>query len=680
MKKNKLILLIIILTISFSSNSQIAYQDLMDSLKSDTYIGMEINLQEVEVIDTREGQKTNALSFYKTNKLNTTDDVLARLSGVSMIKRGNYAWEPSLHGLSGGQINVNIDGMRIFGACTDKMDPVTSYVEPNNMENVLISDGSKGGENGCTVGGTISFETAKPKFDDKLSGNFSTRYESVSQGISELASLNFSKDKLAIRVNAAYRKANNYRNGRGETVLYSQFQKINYAISAAYLLSENSLLSIDYLGDDARNVGYPALPMDVAFAKAKILGLSYDVWNPKPWLHHLQAKVYYNYINHAMDDTEREFVPIHMDMPGNTKTGGAYLNTHMQFGEHRLQAKIDYFSTKAYAEMTMYAEGELPMFMLTWADVKRDDVALFVKDKYQIKQTGIEARARIEFANSNMLSDFGRKQFSVFGYQDGDMTSHTVVYNVGLSVSQQWNEKISTAISLDNGSRLSTVSEQFGFYLYNSNDGFDYLGTPNLANETSTQLALEAKYVSKAIDFRVNVFNYWFKDYIFGKVDASLDEMTIGANGVKVYENIPSATFKGFDVQLLINASAKLQIFLSSKYTHAMDDKQSPLPLIPPLRNNLALVYHFGALKVQAEIERASLQDKISIEAAEKATDSYMISNLRLERQFKFSKSTLNISLGAENMFDTYYRNHLDWGNIMRPGRNVYVSASYSFR
>jgi len=42
---------------------------------------------------------------------------------------------------------------RIFGACTDKMDPITSYVDLSNLSKAHIVLASKGAEHGTTIGG-----------------------------------------------------------------------------------------------------------------------------------------------------------------------------------------------------------------------------------------------------------------------------------------------------------------------------------------------------------------------------------------------------------------------------------------------------------------------------------------------------------------------------------------------
>ncbi|MFJ1425576.1 hypothetical protein ACILD6_04660 [Capnocytophaga canimorsus] len=57
----------------------------------------------------------------------SVEDYLQSSQNVNLIRRGAYAFEPVLNNMFSERSVVTIDGMRIFGACTDKMDPVTSY-------------------------------------------------------------------------------------------------------------------------------------------------------------------------------------------------------------------------------------------------------------------------------------------------------------------------------------------------------------------------------------------------------------------------------------------------------------------------------------------------------------------------------------------------------------------------
>ena len=108
-----------------------------------------VNLEEVMVSANLPLNNNDVVDFYRKNHFATLDNINARLDGMSLIKRGAYALEPQLHGFSGGQLNVTIDGMKMFGACTDKMDPVTSYIEPTNLKNITIQQGTNGSLNGA---------------------------------------------------------------------------------------------------------------------------------------------------------------------------------------------------------------------------------------------------------------------------------------------------------------------------------------------------------------------------------------------------------------------------------------------------------------------------------------------------------------------------------------------------
>lgn len=90
------------------------------------------------------------------------EDALASIEGVSLIARGAFGKEPVLRGLSGGQINLQVDGMRVFSACTDRMDPVTIYVDSDALGEAIIEKGAFNTENGSTIGGQLTCTMQSP--------------------------------------------------------------------------------------------------------------------------------------------------------------------------------------------------------------------------------------------------------------------------------------------------------------------------------------------------------------------------------------------------------------------------------------------------------------------------------------------------------------------------------------
>lgn len=666
---------------ALAAKGQISQQAWLDSIQSDSYIGMEVWLDDLELSEARHTDESVAYGFYKNNPLNSTEEVLSRLPGMSMIRRGNYAWEPTINGLSSGQVNVAIDGMRMFGACTDKMDPVSSYVETNNLESIVIEKGGAGSAHGSTVGGAVDFKLKRPRFNQTWSGSLNSRYETVSNGMSQSASLSYGTEKLAIRMNGSYRNYQDYTDGEGDEVYHSGYKKLNYSLSGAYRLKGNNLINFDFLIDDARDIGYPGLPMDVAFAKAKIGALSYTMFEPVNWLTEVEFKAYANTVDHLMDDSKRMDIPVRMDMPGETKTYGGYAQASAVHGLHTIQAKLDGYATNAYAEMTMFIPNERDMFMLTWPDVDRQDVGLFVSDQWQTtEKLTTEISVRGEQAFTQMNSEMGKGQFAVFGYSEENFQVNHFVMNTGVSLNYSWSSAFSTKVGGSYGERLPSVSEMYGFYLYNNFDGYDYVGNPEIKKESSYQLTGSINYQPvEKLEINVSGFYYWFNDYIIGYVDESLDAMTIGAKGVKVYENVEGVTFSGFDAQVLYQASKHLQLLYAVKATYATDGEGTPLPLIPPLKNNLTVVGQIKGFKLQAEGEWSIAQNQISENTGEIATPAYQLIHLRGSKDWDMEKVKIGLSLGIENVLDESYREHLDWGVVLRPGRNFYASLKVGF-
>ena len=117
--------------------------------------------------------------------------------------------------------------------------------------------------------------------------------------------------------------------------------------------------------------------MDVGKAAARIAALSFVHEDPAGLLQKLTVKAYANQVKHAMDDTRRPNVPMHMDMPGLSKTVGAFAEAALQLNKKQtLQLRADGSSTYLQASMTMYQAGQLPTYLLTWPDNKKNQYGL----------------------------------------------------------------------------------------------------------------------------------------------------------------------------------------------------------------------------------------------------------------------------------------------------------------
>jgi len=616
-------------------------------------------------------------NFYRANPSSNTEDLLSKMNGINLIRRGAYGQEPIIRGMSAGQINVTIDGMRMFSACTDRMDPISIYIEPQNLRSIDAALGTNGASLGGTVGGSLNLKLAEPQFGSGVSGKTGIGYQSVSRGFNYYMDTNYGQEKSAYRASFIYRKNQNYRDGNNQVVEYSQYEKTNLSVAARWKFEQHTLKA-SLLLDEGRDIGFAALPMDVSKAHASIYSLSYEM-KFHGLLSALETKIYSNRIEHHMDDYLRE-VPMHMDMPGWSNTYGAY--TEGQFipvRNHSIRFRADYYHHKTQADMTMYNTDGSSMYMQTWPASHRNVVGLFVSDNIRIHdEINIDINGRLDVAGIAIDSGFGKDVMEV---QNGDFDSHftQLSRSINLNLKKLFRDHIIFNIHAGYGERLPTTSEFFGFYLFNRQDMHDYLGNPGLNPELAFNFDLGFDYYNKWLELKGNIFYQHMPDYILAYLDTSLDPMTPGAYGVKIYENIEYARFHGLELTGIINPIPKLQIVSNLKSTVATTFDGHYLPFIPATKNQTSIRYGLPHLYFQVEWEGALAQNNTSELFNERSTPGYSLFNLRTSYSFNRIHTKWDIGVGMENITDEYYQEHLDWGDVFRPGRNVYLTASLSF-
>jgi iron complex outermembrane recepter protein len=640
-----------------------------------------VDLKEVRLFTSKKTALQQLVNFFRANNSSTIEDILSRLPEVSLVRRGSYGMEPSIRSFNGGQINVLVDGMRIHGACTDKMDPATIYIEPINLENLQVQTTSAGFMTGSSVGGTINMKMAEPDYlnNHTITGMISSGYQSAAKSWYESARLNYSSGRWAFRASGTYRNNDNYRSGGGKTISFSQFEKVNYSLSAKFKQSEYTYLKADLLADDGWNIGYPALPMDVGYAGARIASVSIHHDNKLKRLYKWQAKIYANKIRHYMDDTHRPLVPMHMDMPGFSNTYGIYAEGEIKINsKQKLLFRADGSSNLLNASMTMYQAGQLPMYMLTWPDNRKNQYGLSASWLLQIDSSlKIQVTGRTDLIRYQLVSQDAKDQVSIFGYPSADRKD--LLKNISTVVSKKISPKISTTASLSYSERMPTASELYGFYLFNSNDGFDYIGNPVLSIEKSIQGDVSALY-----DWgnnRIQLTYYYAKvfNFITGVTAPSVSAMTIGANGVKSFINIANATITGMEVSTVLKPASQIDIISTLRYTRGKDNHNDPLPSIAPLKNTSSFRYQLNKAFLQLEYEASVKQNRINLKTGEDKTNGYILLNARFGYNIHLFNKMVELQAGVENILDKNYHEHLDWGNISRPGRNIYALIKCAF-
>jgi iron complex outermembrane recepter protein len=612
--------------------------------------------------------------FYRNEGSSSTEEFLKKLSGVSLIRRGAYGEDPIIRGLGNGQINLTVDGMRMFSACTDRMDPVTSYLDATNLSSVDGITDITASAFGSTFGGSINLILQKPQVaKERLTGFGGLQFGSSARGIATYGVMNASGKTSGYRFGVTHRKAGNYRSGRGGEVSYSQFEKLQISTAGKWATGSYDTLTAEMILDDGWNIGFPALPMDVGSARARIFAVTFERVDPWWILHSLKVKGYHNRIRHTMDDSARPDVVMPMDMPGSSYTSGIFAEGDVHiFHEHGTTMKLEYFSNTSSADMIMYpAEGN-PMYTQTAPQTTTHTAGYFLQQRVNLTGTNkLMLTLRADVVSQFLRDGPGRRQWEVMAAEIAPRTIE-VVSSMGISYSTKPTVSTLVNIQASYGERAPGNNERYGYFLFNRFDGFDYIGNPFLGKESALNAEGTLRWFLKNVELNITPYTKRINNFIFSGIQNQLSTMTPGAQGVKQYTNIDYATVNGADMVILLQPFRTLQWINTLKYTRGTTSDGEPLPLMPPLRVSSSINYTHQRFEFQADVEHASRQRRVSKTFGEDVTPSFCVLGVRAGWK---RNDKLTINAGVDNLFDRKYHAHLDWGNIPRPGRNIYIDV-----
>ncbi|AZB24468.1 TonB-dependent receptor [Chryseobacterium bernardetii] len=609
----------------------------------------------------------------------SVDEFLASSDKISFIKRGAYAWEPLLNNMSTERSVVTIDGMRIFGACTDKMDPVTSYLESNTLSSIDIKSGQEGSSHGATIAGSIDLKRKSTPFglEKKWNGTYQTGFEFNNKQFFNLGNISYSGKKLVVDGSISFRKAGNYDDGNNKEVNHSQYNKFNTGIGIAYKTSPLSSVRIDAIFDMAKNVGFPALPMDLWLSRAMITSASYRQLFKESLIRSWDTKIYYNTIEHYMDDTKRPENLVHMDMPGWSTTYGLVSSVSLKKEKYTSAIELNMYNNTSIAEMRMYPQDRKnrTMFAYSWPWVTTRFAGISMNNSWEISD-----KSRLSFGVSLGLN-YNESKYVEFNwiFHPGAPQQKTRILP-GLHAGYQFTENnFSFSVGTGYGHRAPSVSEGYGYYIYNSFDRYDYIGNPDLKNEISYETNAGAGFKNEKMNIEAKVNYFYIQDYIIGKILSLGSPMNYQSVGVKAYTSLDHAIL--FNMALNAGYSILPELHWKGTLTYARgrDDKGKNLPFIRPLSYLTSLHFTHQNFGVQTSVNGDFIQRNYSPEYGEDQTPAYAIWNFSVNYTFNIKKLKTVFQVGAENLLNTYYSTYADWGNIPRMGRNIYTSLKFNF-
>jgi iron complex outermembrane receptor protein len=630
-------------------------------------------------------------------------DLFNNINGFSVIKRGNYAIDPSFRGAMYEQLNIQYDGgTKAMHACPNRMDPITTHIIPEEISKIEIIKGPYTVRYGATFGGIVNLVTQKPDYEDYgLHGKVSGGYESNGNSIVNLAQLQYIQDKYDIVANAGYRDFGNYEDGDGIEIP-SSFRSTDYGVKVGYNFSDNERFQAHWRQSFGRDVLHAALPMDTEYDNSSIIALDYTLDNIGKTVKSLTAKAYYSYVDHLMTNTNRpSFMMMEAAATVDATTTGGKIELNWQpleklnifSGVDALYIARDGVRNRLVKVMN---GNPLPMPMTftdkIWQDSYITDIGVFTEAKYNLSPSSI-LTAGLRY--DNVVSDIQDPEDDFAARYDlKKRTEHNVSGTV--SIKKVVSNKFTLEAAYGRGVRSANMIERFINHFTVGQDPYEYLGNPNLKAEVNNQFEIGFKGYEplkngfNSFKYETSFYYSFFENYIVGIVDPNItrkfNPMAQPTN-VKVFQNLEEAYKTGFEVMAQLDFLNDYYFKSEFSYVYTKNkDLNESLPLTPPLTTRFTVGMEKTKFWANIQYNAVSKQENISESFGETETDAFQTLDIRLG-----VKPTNKITLGVAvlNAFDEAYNNHLnfsftnqaDFGRtpITEPGRNFSAFLQYKF-
>ncbi len=636
-------------------------------------------------------------------------DLFSNIEGFGVIKRGNYAIDPSFRAAQYEQLNIQYDGgTKVLHACPNRMDPITTHVIPENIERIEVIRGPFSVRYGPTFGGIINLVTQKPEFDEYgLSGAVSSGFESNGNNSVSMAQLQYADEKFDILGSYAYRDYGNYEDGLGREIP-SSFRSIDYALGLGYNFTTNERLKLQWRQSFGRDVLHASLPMDSDYDDSSILSLDYHKKNMDGVLNQVKAKVYYSYVDHLMSNTRRaNFSTVEAFSPVDATTAGGKFEAKLVFNDNwttyagvdALLIARDGVRNRLVKQNMMGMPLDMPMAFedKIWQDSYINDYGVFAESIYELNNnTSLQFGIRYDLVSSEIQDP---DELFLEYYPDLEQrTEHNLSGTISLKKRLANNDVLEFAIG--RGVRSANMIERAINHFQVGQDPFEYVGNPNLDAEVNNQIEVAYRGQTdlngslQKIDYFVSGYYSLFENYIVGVIDPTKTRRFMPnaepANP-KVFRNLDNAYKTGFEAGFGLSFLDNFRFGTEISYVYTRnEDLGEALPLTTPLRSNFQLTYDnekwFAGLYYTLVAEQNQLANSFGETTA---TPGYGLFDIKANYELF---RNMSIGVAVLNVFDKFYFDHLNFAfrnqgatglsgmeRLTDPGFNASVFVKYSF-
>jgi len=647
-------------------------------------------------------------------------EILKKQPNIGGIRRGGYAVDPVIRGFRYSQLNIFLDdGIHIEGGCPNRMDPVLSHLAPEDIERIEIVRGPYQLMYGPSQAASVRVVTDNSFLlnSGKTSVRSFTGYDANRGGIRQQLSISGSGNKILYKISGGIKDFGNYRDGNGKE-WNSAYAGKNMAATIGIRINNLENLLFAYKGSYSREVMFPALPMDEIADNTNLFSFKYlRKYIDRPE-NQLLISGFHTMVYHEMDNRFRpqysQVVPPYTGLMQasakvNTRVTGIRFDARKTLGTLKLSYGIDgqyAFKDGTRHTVMIMQMNEQQYVSEKWTNLWKNSSILnsgfYAGMVAERKKISFTASLRIDINQSRSGDTLVIQKDEVVWFKTEPQTK--LLWSLSAIASHKFNDHFSVSLGLARSARSADMQEKYIKFLATGYDKYDYLGNPGLYPEINYQADLNLDYSINRSKFYLNLFRSYIQDYIYGTLvpPSVARPVSMGAPGVKQFNNIDQAVFTGFESGVTSNLSDRLNLVLSAGYTFAFFPviekvvlengqysgttmlKRDPVAEIPALEGLVRIGYEFPKIRLQPvfEIMAVAAQHRVSEASYESSTPGYVIANLSANyNPFRF----LSFTAGINNILNKSYYDHLNrkqsgtTGKLYEPGRTLFINMKIQF-
>jgi len=623
-------------------------------------------------------------------------EALAETAGVWRLRKGAIASDVVLRGLQSRDLNVLIDGQRVYGACPNRMDPPAFHVDFSEVERVEVGKGPFDVRYQGSMGGLVNIVTRRPPDGWHAS-------PALSMGsfgfVNPSGTASYAGPGLAVLGGYSFRRSDPYTDGRGNlftavanykaTEVDSEAFRASTAWGrAAWRLSGGGQVEASYTRQMADHMLYPYLQMDALYDNADRAALRFERPRTGARVSAIRADVYWSRVDHWMTDelrisssTAPRAYSMGTDAATNTFGGRAeaQIGAGTTVGAEAFRRNWD--TSTVMAGMAYATQYSIP-------DVDIDTVGIFAEHARALgTRTAIDVGGRLDSIHS--AADAQKANTALYAaYHGTTATSRTDVLPAGrVKVTYRATPAVQLAAGVGHNARVAEGNERF-FALRRM--GTDWVGNPDLEPTRNTGFDGSVTFDGKGRTLSLNAFVNRVDNYVAVYMAPRMAMVPGVMNtSARSFTNV-DALLRGFEVAGSTQLRPNFTFSGDVSYTRGTFDQASvssatgnDLAEMPPLRAQARFRFDNGRTFGEMGGIASAAQEKVDRSLGEATTPSYFVLNLHAGVR----AGAFAVSVGVANLLDHYYVEHLSYQRdpfrsgvrVAEPGRNVFMNATYAF-